>query len=184
MQVMDAGYAITCFVSDMSTGYSGNMGFKMPENWNLDQFAEIQVTTASGTWDLDKVSYSGKFSTVTDLIKVIPPNSNEYLYGNVTFEGENVGNFFRVRGNKFKYKVVWNCPDGYDQFSYLDVNLEKRNIGIVWDESIHYGVLEYETDWMPVEDGGVYRFSYLARNILFEIPITADVTIYVSTCYE
>ena len=40
-QVMQNGYALTCFVSDMSTGYSGNMGFKIPYNWNLDQFYEI-----------------------------------------------------------------------------------------------------------------------------------------------
>lgn len=34
-QICHAGYAKTCFVSDMSTGYSGNMGFKIPENRNL-----------------------------------------------------------------------------------------------------------------------------------------------------
>ena len=67
MQVMEEGYAVTCFVSDMSTGYSGNMGFKMPENWNLDQFHEFVVTTASGSWDLDKVAYSNKFPVVSSL---------------------------------------------------------------------------------------------------------------------
>lgn len=41
---MSAGYATTCFVSDMSTGYSGNMGFKMPSDWNLDQFASVSTT--------------------------------------------------------------------------------------------------------------------------------------------
>ena len=38
---MGEGYAETCFVSDMSTGYSGNMGFKIPNNWNLDQFLPV-----------------------------------------------------------------------------------------------------------------------------------------------
>lgn len=66
-QVMDAGYAETCVVSDMSTGYSGNMGFKIPQNWNFDQFHEFQVTTSSGTWDLDKDAFSGKFEPVTRL---------------------------------------------------------------------------------------------------------------------
>lgn len=64
-QVMDEGYAETCFVSDMSTGFSGNMGFKMPENWNFDQFHEISnIQTGNSTMDLDKVAYSGKYPTV------------------------------------------------------------------------------------------------------------------------
>ena len=49
-QVIDAGYAVTCFVSDMSTGFSGNMGFKMPSKWNFDQFAEISL---SPDWGID-----------------------------------------------------------------------------------------------------------------------------------
>lgn len=64
-RVMNLGYAETCFVSDMSTGYSGNMGFKMPSNWNLDQFNELSNLTAGDeTFDLDKVAYSGKFPVV------------------------------------------------------------------------------------------------------------------------
>lgn len=66
-QVMNNNYAVTSFVSDISTGYSGNMGFKMPKNWNFDQFHQFQVTTSSGTWDLDKDAFSGKFTAVTRL---------------------------------------------------------------------------------------------------------------------
>lgn len=31
--------AENCYVSNMSTGYSGNLGFLMPENWSFDQYA-------------------------------------------------------------------------------------------------------------------------------------------------
>lgn len=64
-QVCDAGYAITCFVSDMSTGYSGNMGFRMPNNWNFDQYAEISM--GNGDWAIDKDAYAGKFEPVKAL---------------------------------------------------------------------------------------------------------------------
>lgn len=64
-QVMNKGYAKTCFVSDMSTGFSGNMGFKMPKNWNLDQFHEISgIVTGNTTMDLDKVAYCHKYPVV------------------------------------------------------------------------------------------------------------------------
>lgn len=59
-RVSNVGYSISSFVSDMSTGFSGNLGFPIPNNWNYDQFHEIRGY--GGNWDLDKVAYSGKIS--------------------------------------------------------------------------------------------------------------------------
>lgn len=64
-KICNAGYAETCFVSDMSTGYSGNMGFKIPSNWNFDQYAEIDME--NGEWAIDKDAYSGKYEPVKKL---------------------------------------------------------------------------------------------------------------------
>lgn len=78
-QVCESGYAETCFVSDMSTGYSGNMGFKIPSNWNYDQYAEIDMeTTTDGAWAIDKDAYSGRYEPVTELgyIYVQPSKPN------------------------------------------------------------------------------------------------------------
>ncbi|MGN1302102.1 MAG: glycoside hydrolase domain-containing protein [Clostridia bacterium] len=67
-RVMNAGYAETCFVSDMSTGYSGNMGFKMPGNWNFDQFHEIKnLKIGNTTIDLDKDAFSGRYQPISSL---------------------------------------------------------------------------------------------------------------------
>lgn len=61
-------YAVASFVSDMSTGYSGNMGFKIPNNWNFDQYAEIDMDAASdGEWAIDKDAYAGRFEPVKEL---------------------------------------------------------------------------------------------------------------------
>ena len=57
-RVCNAGFAVSSFVSDMSTGFSGNLGFPIPANWNYDQFHEI--SGYGGNWDLDKVAYSGR----------------------------------------------------------------------------------------------------------------------------
>ncbi|WP_288028306.1 glycoside hydrolase domain-containing protein [Holdemanella sp.] len=38
IKVIDAGFAVTSFVSDMSYGYSGNMGYTLPDKWDYDQF--------------------------------------------------------------------------------------------------------------------------------------------------
>ncbi len=63
-QVCDNGYALTSFVSDMSYGFSGNMGFKIPKNWNLDQFYELSTSETGLDFDLDKTTYSGRFPVV------------------------------------------------------------------------------------------------------------------------
>jgi len=61
-RVSGAGYSETCFVSDMSTGYSGNMGYKIPTNWAFDQFSEITFSSTNGSFGLDKDAYSGLYA--------------------------------------------------------------------------------------------------------------------------
>lgn len=74
-RVCDAGYAVSSFVSDMSTGFSGNLGFPIPDNWNYDQFTEI--SGYHGKWDLDRVAYSGR---VMPCDSVLPESVNDSLY--------------------------------------------------------------------------------------------------------
>ncbi|PKU92648.1 hypothetical protein CQR46_0224 [Bifidobacterium pseudolongum subsp. globosum] len=73
--VSEHGYSISSFVSDMSTGFSGNLGFPIPANWNYDQFAEI--SGYHDKWDLDRVAYSGK---VAPCDFVLPESVNDPLY--------------------------------------------------------------------------------------------------------
>lgn len=57
-KVYEAGYSDYSFVADMSTGFSGNLGYPMPENWAFDQFFEYTFPS-SPSFDLDKVGFSG-----------------------------------------------------------------------------------------------------------------------------
>lgn len=56
------GLAESSFVSDMSTGYSGNLGYPLPSNWAFDQIQEYPLPTADGTFDIDKNVASGRYS--------------------------------------------------------------------------------------------------------------------------
>ena len=58
-KVSKKGYAIASFVGDMSTGYSGNLGFPMPHNWAFDQFHEFNFSKNNESFGLDKDAYSG-----------------------------------------------------------------------------------------------------------------------------
>lgn len=68
---IEAGYAGLAFVSDMSYGFSGNLGYQIPKQWAFDQFFELRNMTdydnfetaqfeSSPPFDLDKVAVSGK----------------------------------------------------------------------------------------------------------------------------
>ena len=61
-RISKLGYAKWSFVSDMSTGYSGNKGFILPENWVFDQIREYTQGAADGGFALDCVATSGKYN--------------------------------------------------------------------------------------------------------------------------
>lgn len=55
------GLASSSFVSDMSTGYSGNMGYQLPANWAFDQFHEFTFSGSGVSFPLDKDAVSGQY---------------------------------------------------------------------------------------------------------------------------
>lgn len=70
-RVINSGYAVSAFVSDMSTGFSGNLGYPLPRMWNYDQFTEIH-DYHGGEWDLDRVAYSSRIPAVDRLLPAQP----------------------------------------------------------------------------------------------------------------
>lgn len=93
------------FVSDMSTGYSGNKGFKMPRNWNFDQFSEIKGIGTT-KWDLDKTAYSGLYPPVTSL------NSGTLnLSSTFSFNDGHVGDTRHLWGNYLTLKFTATDPN-------------------------------------------------------------------------
>lgn len=58
-RITESSLAKFAFVSDMSTGYSGNLGFAMPENWAFDQFIEFTIGSGTGAVAIDNDASSG-----------------------------------------------------------------------------------------------------------------------------
>lgn len=74
-RVSNSGYAISSFISDMSSGFSGNLGYTLPTNWNYDQINNIVLTDpVYGSLEIDKVVCSEKFNSVNS------KNSNAEVY--------------------------------------------------------------------------------------------------------
>ncbi|WP_314353535.1 glycoside hydrolase domain-containing protein [uncultured Granulicatella sp.] len=76
-KVSDRGLASYSFVGDMSTGFSGNLGYSIPKNWAFDQFYE-QDFTSNPTFPIDKDAYSGRDKGASTF-DVVPQKSAKQL---------------------------------------------------------------------------------------------------------
>lgn len=90
----------------MSTGFSGNLGFPIPSNWNYDQFHEI--SGYGGKWDLDKVAYSGKISPCSTVVKSREYQGDENIFVNWVKNTEKAcaENFKNILSPWYGYKYV------------------------------------------------------------------------------
>ncbi|MFF2272072.1 glycoside hydrolase domain-containing protein [Agromyces sp. NPDC058136] len=66
-RVSAAGLAVYSFVSDMSTGYSGNLGQTLPANWAFDQIQTLTLGSGIGEIEIDKNVVSGRDTAVAAL---------------------------------------------------------------------------------------------------------------------
>ncbi len=54
------GLTVSSFVADLSSGFSGNLGFPLPYDWAFDQISTITVGTGAGRIEIDNNIYSGR----------------------------------------------------------------------------------------------------------------------------
>jgi peptidoglycan hydrolase-like protein with peptidoglycan-binding domain len=62
IQVSDKGFVSTSFVSGMSTGFSGNLGFPLPKNWAFDQISTIATGSGDSYIEIDNDIKSNRYN--------------------------------------------------------------------------------------------------------------------------
>lgn len=118
-KVSALGLAYKSFVSDMSTGFSCNLGYRIPENWAFDQFHTIESFGAQPTFPIDKDAMSGRDKGFDKFDKVEEKNAEE-------LKEENLQAKMEIARNQFVYDVM--SPLGY-----LDKIMD---VGIEYDKEI------------------------------------------------
>ena len=58
-RIFSEGLSQTSFVADMSSGYSGNSGYPLPENWAFDQIDTVHIGEGESFIEIDKNVASG-----------------------------------------------------------------------------------------------------------------------------
>ncbi|MEE1928490.1 glycoside hydrolase domain-containing protein [Streptomyces sp. TRM 70351] len=59
-RVGEAGLSTASFVSDMSSGFSGNYGYALPSDWAYDQIVTIDIGSGAGHLNIDNNIASGR----------------------------------------------------------------------------------------------------------------------------
>lgn len=92
-RVKEAGYSVSSFVSDSSYLFSGNIGYRIPEDWNYDQIVELKKENTVFDFDIDKVVYK---------LRILPTYEvDENMRANAIFYTQ-----MRVIYEKFKETVI------------------------------------------------------------------------------
>ena len=156
-RVSNAGYACSSFVGDMSTGFSGNLGFKIPDNWAFSQFANLEGSNALGTGDgrieIDKNAFSGRDQGVSMLrsakkaIYVLPGYLGSRLYtedGNEYWADQDklssdITDYIMALGWSDRKDILWLDKNGENSKVHPDISKDF-----------------YGTEMNPGE-GGVYK---------------------------
>ena len=78
-RVNNSGYSCSSFVCDMSTGFSGNLGYSLPKDWAFDQISTISLGEGDGLIEIDNNISSGKDIGSTSINPVEEQTSFECL---------------------------------------------------------------------------------------------------------
>ena len=135
-RVSNKGYAESSFVGDMSTGFSGNLGFGMPSNWAFDQFYTTSIGSGSGCLEIDKDGFSGLDSGVSKLDELKNPGSDpdivSFSQDSIELEGPTV-NIFGKDTALFKTKLDWKLD--LDKLVDCQYNItENTNVEVIGDK--------------------------------------------------
>ncbi|MFT8823658.1 glycoside hydrolase domain-containing protein, partial [Liquorilactobacillus satsumensis] len=141
-KIIKAGLADKAYVSDMSTGYSGNLGFSMPDEWAFDQFAEISI----GDFAIDKVATTSVRETATNSFGI----GGESGYGNAAdlkkintilsdLSQKNAFSFLsgiKIEKTSTEYKISGLAVDMYVKVKFeASVSDPDKDVGVVYNVS-------------------------------------------------
>lgn len=119
-RVSEMGYACSSFVGDMSTGFSGNLGYSMPDNWAFDQFYTTSIGSGAGYLEIDKDGFSGRDYGVSRLDEPKESGLPKFTFGE-SFSDELVGPMLEILGYK---TPAFNLPFGFSISPSNSINYE------------------------------------------------------------
>lgn len=151
IQVSNKGYAETSYVSDMSTGYSGNLGFPLPTNWGLDQIKEFTIGSGEGAIAIDNLVYTGYDKGTSKLeaekVEDVITSLCKILNFNATGLGMNGEKIYPTSTGTVQLRAYPKATFGDAKFNYeVPISNNSMNAGTLIDDVL------YQLQWfVPIK---------------------------------
>lgn len=113
------GLTTASFVSDLSTGYSGNLGFPLPQNWHYDQIQNVSASSTGLGYDIDRNVVSSR----AEPLGAGQIDETPILYSGGTAVGFDSGGYWATVGAVYKAESVAD-PIYVTTFDLMDIVLE------------------------------------------------------------
>lgn len=194
-QVLAKGYAITSFVSDMSSGYSGNLGFKMPSEWTFDQFAETSISSNGTSVNIDRDSYNenspyAPVSVLDTTSNYIPHNVESYHLGtakNIIDYNHN-GKTFKMLSDKLRLSIKLTSEVDSNPNLCVDIALFEygHDTALLMNNNIKRDTIT-DLDWVDVKPNYNYYIQYFCHHngdASEPTQVSGNVDVYLSTNYN
>ena len=136
-RVSEAGISCSSFVCDMSSGFSGNLGYPLPKNWAIDQISTITIGSGEGQIEIDNNISSGKDMGVASINPGNSANGIEDTYpapDNSNKEPSLPSSDYY----NFEHIVISGYEGDVDRFKYnfIETALKRINYIANWKKSL------------------------------------------------
>lgn len=105
--VAQKGYSCSSFVCDMSSGFSGNLGYPLPKDWAFDQISTVTIGSGEGAIEIDNNICSNKYTGVSSVSPIKYKDINYVFYSANTKSGDGKHTFeeqAQIEAEKYERK--------------------------------------------------------------------------------
>ncbi|WP_278628434.1 glycoside hydrolase domain-containing protein [Thomasclavelia cocleata] len=164
------------FVSDASYGFSGNLGFTMPNNWSFDQFkTDITIGSGTGAVSIDKVAVSGvdncsytPNSAIEDSVVLSVSEEDKKMKGELMVNRSNNGlRVYKKARYSELYGRQWCMP--YEQIS----TIPRDSMYVLMKDMVNEYTYRYNVSVVKfLDEHNLETYGYVVRDYGEDIPGT------------
>ena len=163
-RMSEMGYTSRSFVCDMSTGFSGNLGYSLPKDWAFDQISTV------------KIPYNNTFIEIDNNIASSRATSSDYLVNVDTSEEEIVS----IANSKSFAKKLGIEFSGVGTIQLLSTPNISMSLSLGYKSSVVSD--GYET--IQIENGQIDAVGYSSLLTDIQTAIGQDSCVELSNCLE
>lgn len=153
-----AGHTSASFVSDMSIGFSGNLGYPLPTDWAFDQIKTLTVGAGAGQIEIDNNVASGRDLGQRDFN---PPDMNPKQYDvpfDMSFKDAMLADLrtylTSIRVQEHGFLCLRSTRESYDIMLRHDGLITELSKALRIRKAIIQAPLFWEMRKMTAQDGG------------------------------